>query len=277
MGATSAEVIRRQRFEVAKARSLRLLQRFDPDQPRDEDGKWSSGGGGGGGSGGGGSGGAAAGGAISGFSPGVAGRGDTAAKAGINKWFAASPFKGDIQGAIKAAPEAQAQLGSVGTQIAKDMPGVTFKNPGVKSNLDRINEKVELRGGAEKVTDLARGAFLVKSPEQAREIADKLAEHFGVVEEDWKITPVNYADKALNLRFPNGLIGEMQIMDAGMAHAKSDTGGGGHDLYVAWREAVKAKDTARADALSRQQSALYGAVLDNYSAEWKAALGIGGR
>src|SRR5262245_26007174 len=43
------DVIRRQRWEAVKARALRTLEKFDPDQPRDEEGKWTSGGGGGGG------------------------------------------------------------------------------------------------------------------------------------------------------------------------------------------------------------------------------------
>lgn len=47
VGAAQArpDVIRRQRWEVARARALHLLERFDPNQPRDEDGKWSADGG----------------------------------------------------------------------------------------------------------------------------------------------------------------------------------------------------------------------------------------
>lgn len=45
---SSAQVVRAQRMEVARERAERVLK-FDPNQPRDEDGKWSSDGGGGGG------------------------------------------------------------------------------------------------------------------------------------------------------------------------------------------------------------------------------------
>ena len=43
--ASEAQLSVQQRFRIAKARSRRLLQRFDPSQPRDPDGKWGSGGG----------------------------------------------------------------------------------------------------------------------------------------------------------------------------------------------------------------------------------------
>lgn len=43
----SQAIIRAQKFERAKERALQLLK-FDPDQPRDEQGRWTSGGGGGG-------------------------------------------------------------------------------------------------------------------------------------------------------------------------------------------------------------------------------------
>jgi hypothetical protein len=46
----SAAIIRQQRWEVLRARALRLLERYDPNQPRDEDGKWTSDGGSGDGS-----------------------------------------------------------------------------------------------------------------------------------------------------------------------------------------------------------------------------------
>ena len=40
-----AKLSLQQRFRIAKARSKRLLQRFDPSEPRDDQGKWTDGGG----------------------------------------------------------------------------------------------------------------------------------------------------------------------------------------------------------------------------------------
>jgi hypothetical protein len=78
------------------------------------------------------------------------------------------------------------------------LPGVEFKSPGVKSNRDQIMEKLELKGGAEKVTDLARGSFLVNDPGQVAPLVEALAKQFGVAEEDWRTTPFGYGDKAFS-------------------------------------------------------------------------------
>jgi hypothetical protein len=45
----AAKAKRQARWQVVKAQALALLQRFDPDEPRDESGKWTEGGGDGGG------------------------------------------------------------------------------------------------------------------------------------------------------------------------------------------------------------------------------------
>jgi hypothetical protein len=209
---------------------------------------------------------------VAGFSAGVSARGNTGAKQRINEWFSDSPFKGNIHAAMAAAPTAQHELGQVGNAISKSL-GVEFKNPGVKTDTKRINEKVELRGGVEKVTDLARATFLVDTPEQADKIAAELGKHVEVAVEDWKVTPVNYADRALQIRFKNGLIGEVQILTPAMAKAKIE----GHKLYMQQRSLDPVKNKAQYDSLGAQQRAIYGAVLDDYSPAWKAALGIGGK
>ena len=264
-----------QRAFVYQARADRwAFEKYDENQPRDEGGRWTSGGGGGGGA------------SISpappqaatgpkpvaGFRAGVAGRGNAAAKTAIDKWFDASPFKGNIQAAIKAAPEAQAQLGRLGDQIAKDVPGVEFKNPGVKTNTERILQKAELRGGAERVTDLARGGFVINDPGQVDKIVSALEKEVGVVVEDWRVTDANYADRALNVRFPNGLIGEVQLLEPRMAAAKIT----GHALYERARTLDQARDATEITRLTNEMRTLYGNVINGYSPAWKAALGIAG-
>ena len=209
------------------------------------------------------------------FRPGIKAHNDTdAAKNVKHEWFAKSPFKADdIAGAMAAAEPAQKELGTVGEAIAKQL-GIEFKNPGTKKNVERIKQKAEQRGGVHRVTDLSRAAFIIKSPEQADIIAAELAKHFEVAAEDWKVTPVNYADKALQLRFKNGTIGEIQVMDQAMADAKSNKPGGGkgHDLYVELRTLDPVKDKARFDAITHQMQTLYGGVLQGYSPSWRAAL-----
>src|SRR5262245_61056864 len=173
---------RRQKYwAAAKAQAEATLDRtrdFDESKhPRDERGRWTESGGGE---------------SVAGFSAGVkAAKDDTAVSAIKDKWYNDSPFKGDIQAAIKAAKPAQEELGRVGEEIAKKH-GVQFENPGVKTNLKRIDDKVKLRGGAEKVTDLTRGTFVVTDPAQVGPIVTDLGKHFEVAEEPWKRTPVGF-------------------------------------------------------------------------------------
>jgi hypothetical protein len=69
-----------------------------------------------------------------------------------------------------------------------------------------------------------------------------LGKHFGVGEEDWSHRPFNnYADKAMMVHFPNGLIGEVQVMDQAMADAKDVA----HKLYEEQRAAEVKGDTAK--------------------------------
>lgn len=54
-----------------------------------------------------------------------------------------------------------------------------------------------------------------------KDIVDQLRKQgLGVVKEDWRRTEAGYGDPALNMLFPNGLIGEMQILHLAMWEAK---------------------------------------------------------
>src|SRR6202042_1353352 len=120
-------------------------------------------------------------------------------------------------------PVAQQALGLTGRDIAHRY-GVEFKDPGPKTKTEkgvaRVAEKIaNYNGVAARVTDTARGAFIVDTPEQSEKIIADLSKHFEVIAESWRVTPVNYMDRAVLVRFHNGLIGEIQIMDKEMAHA----------------------------------------------------------
>lgn len=204
------------------------------------------------------------------FKSGVHGRGIKAADTAKGGWVDASPFQADVNAAMAASHEAQAQLGEVGEQIAKRF-GIEFKNPGVKTDKERIMQKLEQRGGnAARLTDLARGAFLVKTPEQAQQVVEALGEHFGVADEGWRLTPDNYADRSLNLHFPNGLIGEIQVSEPQMFDVKM---GEGHKLYEEMRVPDISPD--KLATLRQRSRAVYGAVLKGYSPAWLGVLGLG--
>lgn len=76
----------------------------------------------------------------------------------------------------------------------------------------------------------------------------------------------NYADKAATIRFPNGMLGEMQFNEKGMLAAKDEA----HPLYAEARK-PEVEGTARAVELNEKQKAIYGRALG--SDFWKTALG----
>jgi len=123
--------------------------------------------------------------------------------------------------------------------------------------------------------DLVRATFLVKNPSDTETIAKKLGEHFEIVMEPWKKTDVGYTDRAINVRFKNGLQGEVLMMTKEMQDAK-DGPGQGHVMYKNEQKAEREGNRAQMMYYRAQQIALYGSVLASYPLVWKAALGIAG-
>lgn len=199
------------------------------------------------------------------------------------RWINASPVR-TIEDIQREAPKAQAALVEVGQQIA-DKYGLEFKDPGPKTKtpqgVRRVIEKANERGvSLAAVTDTARATFLVNHPQQTDQIIAELAKHFEVAPEPWRVTDMNYGDRALNVRLPNGVIAEVQMLHPDMAWAKSPDGGGGHDLYKISREAapagVRPDPVKFADAMAKQRE-LYGKVYEGLSDDWKAAFGRSGK
>ena len=217
------------------------------------------------------------------YDSGTAAQGFATAKQTNNAWIAASPIK-TIDDIKREAPKAQKMLGDVGRQIASEL-GLPFKDPGPKTKtpqgVQRVIEKANERGvSLAAVTDTARATFLVDHPGQTDQIIARLAEHFEVAPEPWRVTDMNYGDRAVNVRLPNGVIAEVQMMHPAMAEAKSPEGGGGHDLYKISRESapqgVRPDPVKYADAMAKQR-ALYGKVYEGLSDDWKAAFGSAGK
>jgi hypothetical protein len=284
IGLTDAEIAALHAPLSAKT-STKRLQRYSEDEPRDDQGRWTDGGGS---SDGGGSK------PVAGYSPGVKtplGGKIEHAKTVKADFIAKSPVK-TIDDVKRLAAEGQKALGDVGRQISAKL-GLTFKDPGPKtkteSGVRRVQDKAAERGGnLASVTDTARATFLVDHPAQTDQIISELGKHFEVAAEPFKMTPENYADRSANVRLPNGVIAEVQMMHPKMADAKSPDGGGGHDLYKVSRESaptgVKPDPAKYADAVQKQRE-LYGNALDAMPADWKkiiyeavkAFFGIGGR
>ena len=260
---------RQKRWQEAKARAEATLDRlrdFDPNQPRDEHGRWTDGGGS--------DGGAAAPAAVAGYQPGVKARNDADAVTKVKKdWIKASPIT-TIDQAIQLAPSVQQTLGNHGRDIAKELGGTSFEDPGPKTKsekgIERVKEKAATRG-ISGVTDIARGAFVIDKPEKADTIVEQLSKDYEVLAEAWRTLPSNYTDRAVLIRDKSGMIGEIQIMDPTMWEAKKAA----HALYEEARSLPP--DSARAIELNNAMRVTFGRVLDNYPPEWKAAVGRGGK
>ena len=277
---------RRVDWATIRARSavlLNRLQKYSDDEPRDEGGRWTDGGGSDSGSGGG-----SGGSAVPGFSPGIktpTNGTDDHAKAVKQTWIDASPIK-TIDDVKNVAEASQKSLTDVGRSIASKL-GIEMKDPGSKVKSEKGVARVIAKaanpnyGSLAAVPDIARMTFLINHPAQSDTILAELGKHFEVAGEPWKVTPVGYADRAANVRLPNGLMGEVQMMEPTMAHAKSPEGGGGHDQYVISRETdpkVGIKpDAAKHEAANAKMREIYGKALDQLGPDWKALFGKGGK
>ena len=215
---------------------------------------------------------------IPGYRPGVRGRGNVEVKARRDEWVKASPIKtiGDV---IRAAPIAQKALGEAGRRIAEQM-GIAFKDPGPKTSsakgIARTEQKIAERNGlVARVTDTARGAFILTKPEQADAVIRALGRTHEVLAEPWRTIPeTHYTDRALLVRDrQTGLIAEVQITEPRMVDAKK----AGHPLYEQSRSMPARLGTPPNDKpnpkvleLEAQQRAIYDPVLDSYhGTDWQ--------
>jgi len=195
----------------------------------------------------------------------------------VQDWADVSPIT-TLTRVMAAAPEDQRLLVKVGDVVANDV-GAVVKQGGHKvqtrKGIDRVLEKAaeKYHGQISRVTDVARMTLIVQRPQQADEAIKELSQYFEVASEPWKPTDVHYADRAVNLRLPDGLVAEVQFMDQRMADAKAV---GGHKQFKIMQDSAKAgahPDKARWQAAFKASRAIYDKVIDSYSDEWKAALG----
>jgi predicted ABC-type ATPase len=250
--------------------------------------------------------------AIPNYKAGVKARGKIAAETVRDEdWVKNSPVKTEEQ-AIAAALVAQDAFVKVASALA-EKHGVRFENPGSKlhqwdkekqaykldangkplirqEGLDRFRDKLAAKPGApvSRITDLARGAFVLNDAEDGENLINDLSKTHELVDEGWATKPDTfYTDRAVLFRDrATGLIGEIQISQANLLKAKEGAkkgGGGGHDIYDKRKEEDKAAITARnagdevayarhtanIERLNAEMRALYGGVLDSLDPQWQ--------
>jgi hypothetical protein len=157
---------------------------------------------------------------------------------------------------IGRANENQAQLAAIGDDLASEH-GIEFKNPGIKET-GRIRSKIENEGYADvdELKDLSRGAFIIDTPEQANALAAQLASQFQTYDKGWVELDSGYFDRKLIVAFPNGGVGEIQIVPRTVWDAKT---GGLNGLYKRLRASTNALEIA--DLMADQQAG-YAAALE---------------
>ena len=142
----------------------------------------------------------------------------------------------------------------------------------------RAAEKVEQDYGGDwsKLRDAVRCSIAVDTPEQLRATVDTLKKHgldLAMRPKDrfHKPLPCGYRDLLLNVKMPNGIIGEVQVHLKGMLAAKKE----GHKYYEIERSLIgKGTDklTAEDQATIKDAHARMQAI---YNEAWKSAAGSG--
>lgn len=136
----------------------------------------------------------------------------------------------------------------------------------------RLIEKAALDydGNLTDVKDAVRAAIAVDSPDDVARVSNAIRDHFEVVREKNRfVEPVNggYRDLLFNVRFRNGLVGEVQVHVKPMLKAKETAG---HRLYTEMRRyAAMGGDAARETVLKLQQQSQA-----LYSGAWSLALAM---
>jgi hypothetical protein len=173
------------------------------------------------------------------------------------------------------ATENQPLLVNVASDI-EEATGAEVKDPGIKT-LARIEEKVRLEGydHAGQIKDATRIAFVVSTPEQAADVANRVLVAFpehadkGVQ----SLSHNGYTDHKIIVRFENGGVGEVQIVPDVLWEQKYGSGIG--RVYQAARATG---DLAERDRLNKLQREAYAAALAdspfrNWSTNEKSASG----
>lgn len=177
---------------------------------------------------------------------------------------------------VHSLAEANQPILSKTASIIAEATGAKIEDSGVKA-LSRIEEKVRLEGydHAGQIKDASRIAFVVGTPEQASEVADRVRAAFPEHADKGiqSLSHNGYTDHKIIVRFENGGIGEVQIVPDVLWEQKYGSG-----IGRAYQEARATSDLAERDRLNKLQREAYAAALTaspfrNWSTNEKSASG----
>jgi hypothetical protein len=276
-GLSGRDMTARKNLSYRERMTMLLDASWDPDlHPRAEDGKFTSGSGGGSGS----------------PVPKVAVDAVKAAAA-LSKLHsghqdeaikeAGEEFSRALGRIHELAPEADKELVGVLNQVMVDLEtahGVKPFTPGesivddpapiaagmgpIKGDYRMIEKALMDYGGdISKVNDAVRGTVVVESMDDVKRVVDSIKKHATVTREKDRISnPVmGYRDFMMNVKFSNGLNGEVQVHLKPLLRAKEK--GGGHKIYEEMRSLIgrtDAESIKKVAQLTMQTLALYSAA-----------------
>ena len=186
----------------------------------------------------------------------------------LKHWKKGQPVE-HVDDILEKAEPNQQHLVTFADRIAERVDhGTELKNPGIKSR-EGLERKVHDGKHPKQITDAVRLGFNLNTdkPELADLIVSKLAsdDHLEVVDEGWRETEAGYFDRTAKVRFPDGIVGEVQIWPPGMLKVKNDVG---HKLYERCR-VLEATDPEAVE-LTKQMCIVYGAVRKRLGSIWDA-------
>jgi len=198
------------------------------------------------------------------YSGGVVAQGPDQSNAVKRNWISESKI-GSVDDLLAHAPANQKALADAGMKIAAEIDqGTKFVDPGYKTNVARIKQKIDEGRVPAAVTDVVRAGFMVPTPDRADAAIKELGKHFEVADEGWKVTPAGYFDRAAMVHFPDGQIGEVQFWHPDMFEAKEH--GGGHKLYEEARSLPNG-DPRKAEKFQAMRQ-IYGGVAGKLPPAW---------
>lgn len=161
------------------------------------------------------------------------------------------------------ANDHQTELGTIGADLGAKH-GAEWRNPGIKKQATSAEKMARKRyDSTSRLTDVVRGGYVVKTPDQVASIIADLAKTYPIVDEGWRMTAEAYFDRKVMVQFPDGTIGEVQFWHPDLLDAKD---GRGHALYEEMR-ALPDGDP-RYDDLRYEQRQVYLEAIDKASDEW---------
>lgn len=161
------------------------------------------------------------------------------------------------------AGDHQDELGIIGAELG-EKHGAEWRNPGIKKQATSAEKMARKRyDSTSRLTDVVRGGYVVKTPEQVDGIIADLAKTYPIVDEGWRMTSEAYFDRKVMVQFPDGTIGEVQFWHPDLLDAKD---GRGHALYEEMR-ALPDGDP-RYDELRYEQRQVYLEAIEKADDEW---------